>query len=225
MAVSIERPEPPVSSTPTATPGRPAADGRRRRRRAGAGAAPAALDNARWRCCSSSAAEVDVLRRPRLRVLRPARGRPVWPPPLQPRLPVGGDRANTLVLLASSVAMIVAGRALAPRRLARARPLAHGGRGPRRAVPRSCRATSGSGSSLRAHRVVRHLRGDVLHADRRPRRARAGRARLAAARPSAGRARRGSRRAAGPPVRGVRDLLALRGRRCGRSSTWRCTSL
>ena len=35
-----------------------------------------------------------------------------WPPPLQPRLPVGVTTANTVVLLASSVAMILAGRAL-----------------------------------------------------------------------------------------------------------------
>ena len=37
---------------------------------------------------------------------------PVWPPPLQPRLPIGVTTANTVVLLASSVAMILAGRAL-----------------------------------------------------------------------------------------------------------------
>jgi len=33
-----------------------------------------------------------------------------WPPPLQPRLPVGVTGANTLVLLASSVAMLAAAR-------------------------------------------------------------------------------------------------------------------
>ncbi len=38
---------------------------------------------------------------------------PFWPPPLQPRLPVGVTGANTLVLLASSAAMIAAGRARA----------------------------------------------------------------------------------------------------------------
>ncbi len=38
---------------------------------------------------------------------------PVWPPPFQPRLPVAVTGANSLVLLASSVAMIAAGRALA----------------------------------------------------------------------------------------------------------------
>lgn len=38
---------------------------------------------------------------------------PVWPPPLQPRLPIGVTTANTVVLLASSLAMILAGRALA----------------------------------------------------------------------------------------------------------------
>ena len=37
---------------------------------------------------------------------------PVWPPPLQPRLSVGVTGANTLVLLASSVAMIAAARAV-----------------------------------------------------------------------------------------------------------------
>jgi len=35
-----------------------------------------------------------------------------WPPPLQPRLPVGVTGVNTLVLLASSVAMAAASRAL-----------------------------------------------------------------------------------------------------------------
>ncbi|MBI2159380.1 MAG: heme-copper oxidase subunit III [Candidatus Rokubacteria bacterium] len=38
---------------------------------------------------------------------------PVWPPPLQPRLPLGVTSVNTLVLLASSVAMVAALRALA----------------------------------------------------------------------------------------------------------------
>ena len=37
---------------------------------------------------------------------------PVWPPPLQPRLPIGVTTANTVVLLFSSVAMVLAGRAL-----------------------------------------------------------------------------------------------------------------
>jgi heme/copper-type cytochrome/quinol oxidase subunit 3 len=35
----------------------------------------------------------------------------LWPPPLQPRLPVGVTGVNTLVLLASSVAMVAASRA------------------------------------------------------------------------------------------------------------------
>jgi heme/copper-type cytochrome/quinol oxidase subunit 3 len=38
---------------------------------------------------------------------------PVWPPPLQPRLPVGVTAANTVVLLASSGAMVAATRACA----------------------------------------------------------------------------------------------------------------
>lgn len=33
---------------------------------------------------------------------------PAWPPPLQPRLPLGATGVNTLVLLASSVAMVAA---------------------------------------------------------------------------------------------------------------------
>jgi len=37
---------------------------------------------------------------------------PVWPPPLQPRLPVEVTGANTVVLLASSVTMVAAARAL-----------------------------------------------------------------------------------------------------------------
>lgn len=40
---------------------------------------------------------------------------PVWPPPLQPRLPVGVTAANTVVLLASSAAMVAATRTLARR--------------------------------------------------------------------------------------------------------------
>lgn len=40
-------------------------------------------------------------------------GAPVWPPPLQPRLPVGVTGINTLVLLASSAAVVAAVRALA----------------------------------------------------------------------------------------------------------------
>ncbi len=40
-------------------------------------------------------------------------GMPVWPPPLQPRLPVGVTTANTVILLFSSLAMMNAGRALA----------------------------------------------------------------------------------------------------------------
>lgn len=38
---------------------------------------------------------------------------PVWPPPLQPRLPVGVTAANTVVLLASSAAMVAGTRTLA----------------------------------------------------------------------------------------------------------------
>jgi heme/copper-type cytochrome/quinol oxidase subunit 3 len=38
---------------------------------------------------------------------------PVWPPPLQPRLPLGVTAANTVVLLGSSAAMVAATRALA----------------------------------------------------------------------------------------------------------------
>lgn len=40
---------------------------------------------------------------------------PVWPPALQPRLPVAVTAANTLVLLASSATMLLAGRALRQR--------------------------------------------------------------------------------------------------------------
>ena len=42
-------------------------------------------------------------------------GAVVWPPPLQPRLPVAVTGVNTLVLLASSVAMVAAARALGRR--------------------------------------------------------------------------------------------------------------
>jgi heme/copper-type cytochrome/quinol oxidase subunit 3 len=49
---------------------------------------------------------------------------PVWPPPLQPRLPLGVTAANTLVLLTSSIAVAAAGRALgAGRRRAAVRRL------------------------------------------------------------------------------------------------------
>jgi len=43
---------------------------------------------------------------------------PVWPPPLQPRLPVGVTGANTVVLLASSVAMAAGLRAMSAGRRA-----------------------------------------------------------------------------------------------------------
>jgi heme/copper-type cytochrome/quinol oxidase subunit 3 len=45
-------------------------------------------------------------------------GAPVWPPPLEPRLPVVATALNTLVLLGSSVAMLAARRALGQRDLA-----------------------------------------------------------------------------------------------------------
>ncbi len=44
---------------------------------------------------------------------------PVWPPPLQPRLPVGVTAVNTVVLLASSVAMGTGLRAVSQGRRAR----------------------------------------------------------------------------------------------------------
>jgi cytochrome c oxidase subunit III len=47
---------------------------------------------------------------------------PVWPPPLQPRLPVGVTAANTVVLLASSVAMVAGLRAMSAGRRASAVP-------------------------------------------------------------------------------------------------------
>jgi heme/copper-type cytochrome/quinol oxidase subunit 3 len=47
-------------------------------------------------------------------------GQPLWPPPFQPRLPVGVTGVNTLVLLASSVTMLIAVRALARGEEARA---------------------------------------------------------------------------------------------------------
>lgn len=47
-------------------------------------------------------------------------GQPLWPPPLQPRLPVGVTGVNTLVLLASSATMVGAVRALARGEAARA---------------------------------------------------------------------------------------------------------
>jgi heme/copper-type cytochrome/quinol oxidase subunit 3 len=42
-------------------------------------------------------------------------GAPVWPPPLQPRLPVGVTAANTVVLFASSAVMMAAARTPAGR--------------------------------------------------------------------------------------------------------------
>jgi heme/copper-type cytochrome/quinol oxidase subunit 3 len=57
---------------------------------------------------------------------------PVWPPPLQPRLPVGVTGLNTLVLLGSSVAVAAGARAL--------------GRGDRRAVVRRLGLAAGLGT-------------------------------------------------------------------------------
>jgi heme/copper-type cytochrome/quinol oxidase subunit 3 len=57
---------------------------------------------------------------------------PVWPPPLQPRLPVGVTALNTIVLLASSASMVAALRARA--------------RGERRAFVRRLALTAALGS-------------------------------------------------------------------------------
>ena len=57
---------------------------------------------------------------------------PVWPPPLEPRLPLGVTALNTLVLLGSSVAMVAALRARA--------------RGDRRAFVRGLTLTAGLGA-------------------------------------------------------------------------------
>jgi heme/copper-type cytochrome/quinol oxidase subunit 3 len=57
---------------------------------------------------------------------------PVWPPPLQPRLPVGVTGVNTLVLLASSVAVAAGARAMT--------------RGDRRAVVRRLGLAAGLGA-------------------------------------------------------------------------------
>jgi len=59
-------------------------------------------------------------------------GQPLWPPPLQPRLPVGVTGVNTLVLLASSVTMARAVRALA--------------RGEKRLLVKRLAATAGLGA-------------------------------------------------------------------------------
>jgi cytochrome c oxidase subunit 3 len=59
-------------------------------------------------------------------------GAAVWPPPLQPRLPVGVTGLNTLVLIASSVAVFVGIRAL--------------GRGERRVATRRLQMAAGLGA-------------------------------------------------------------------------------
>src|SRR5437660_1615251 len=52
-------------------------------------------------------------------------GMAAWPPPLEPRLPIAVTGLNTLVLLASSVTLVTAGRASRPRgRPPRPRPSA-----------------------------------------------------------------------------------------------------
>jgi heme/copper-type cytochrome/quinol oxidase subunit 3 len=78
-------------------------DGQRRRR---------GLDNLRLALLFFMAAEVMFFAAlvSALFVLRVGMG--AWPPPLEPRLPVGVTTVNTLVLLASSVSLVAALRAL-----------------------------------------------------------------------------------------------------------------
>ena len=149
-------------------------------------------------------------------------GAPVWPPPLQPRLPVLVTGLNTLVLLASSLAMIAALRALR--------------RGAGRALVERLAATAALGAlflAVQGYEWARLIHYGLtvtsgaygatfytligFHAA-----PRAGRAGVAHGRAGAGRARALRRRPHHDAAR-LRDLLALRGRRCGRSSTSRCT--
>ncbi len=69
------------------------------------------LDNARLAVLFFIAAEVMFFAGLISAYLVLRMGAPVWPPPLQPRLPVLVTGLNTLVLLASSLAMVRAGRA------------------------------------------------------------------------------------------------------------------
>jgi len=59
---------------------------------------------------------------------------PVWPPPLQPRLPVGVTGVNTIILFSSSAMIVMAGRAL--------------GRGERGAALRSLWSAAGLGATF-----------------------------------------------------------------------------
>jgi heme/copper-type cytochrome/quinol oxidase subunit 3 len=72
---------------------------------------------------------------------------PVWPPPLQPRLPVGLTAVNTAVLLASSVVLVRALRAL--------------GRGDRRRAVRRLGLAAGLGATFLAVQGVEWAR--LLH--------------------------------------------------------------
>src|SRR5262249_47858936 len=88
-------------------------------------------------------------------------------------------------------------------------------RRPRGALPRRAGLRVASPRQLRPHGLVGHLRRDLLHAHRRPRRSRGGRAAVARHhdRPRATRALHRTPRGAGDRVRA---LLALRGRAVAR---------
>jgi heme/copper-type cytochrome/quinol oxidase subunit 3 len=70
------------------------------------------LDNARLATMFLIAAEVMLFAGLMSAFFVLRMGAAVWPPPLQPRLPVGVTGVNTIVLLASSVAVVAAVRAL-----------------------------------------------------------------------------------------------------------------
>ena len=96
-------------------------------------------------------------------------GAAVWPPPLQPRLPVAVTAVNTVILLASSVAIVAAFRALRPGDRAWRR----GGLGVAAALGALFLAVQGYEwtrlVSFGLTMTSGAYGGDVLHADRRPR--------------------------------------------------------
>ena len=106
-------------------------------------------------------------------------GAAAWPPPGQPRLPIGLTALNTVILLASSWTLVRALRAVRAGDRTRARALARVDVGARRPLPGHPGRRVDAPRALRAPGVVGDLRRHVLHADRRARRPRARRGRLA----------------------------------------------
>ena len=93
-------------------------------------------------------------------------GSSIWPPPFQPRLPVGITGVNTIVLLASAVTMHMALRSVRAGAMRRLKRMLATDCRARRCVPADPGVRVGSADSLRADGFEQYLRRAILYFDR-----------------------------------------------------------